>query len=167
MNEWITHHEDDYLNKALLFLVDINACWKYIFLISDLNMKAARELTGKILEIFFLNHIVCKVKECSSGSSVKNLTSTVCKELGVTCAPPVKETIEEMFILGFDQSIVSALLSEVSWYQGKKISMDAFCGYISDHEPSVSYMLSQKEYCRLMSIIEHRKENWYDEKEAV
>lgn len=167
MNEWITHHEDDYLNKALLFLVDMNACWKYIFLISDLNMKAARELTGKILEIFFLNHIVCKVKECSSGSSVKNLTSTVCKELGVTCAPPVKETIEEMFILGFDQSIVSALLSEVSWYEGKKISMDAFCGYISDHEPSVSYMLSQKEYCRLMSIIEHRKENWYDEKEAV
>lgn len=167
LNEWITHHEDDYLKRALLFLTDMNDCWKYIFLINSMNMKASRELTGKILEVFFLNHIICKVKECSSGSSVKSLANTVCKELGVICAPPVKETIEEMLTMGFDKTIVSALLSEVSWYQGKKIGMDAFCGCISDHEPSVSYMLSQKEYCRLMSIIEHRKENWYGEKEAV
>lgn len=145
----------------------MNDCWKYIFLINSMNMKASRELTGKILEVFFLNHIICKVKECSSGSSVKSLANTVCKELGVICAPPVKETIEEMLTMGFDKTIVSALLSEVSWYQGKKVGMDAFCGCISDHEPSVSYMLSQKEYCRLMSIIEHRKENWYGEKEAV
>ena len=58
LNQWLTRHEDDYLNRALLFLVDMNDCWKYIFLINDLNMKASRELTGKILEVFFLNHIL-------------------------------------------------------------------------------------------------------------
>ena len=68
---------------------------------------------------------------------------------------------------GFDKAIVSALLSEVSWYQGNKISMDALFGFIFNHELSVSYMLQQKEYCRLMSIVERRKENWYGEKEAV
>lgn len=167
LNEWITHHEDDYLNKALHFLADMNDYWKYIFLINDMNVKAAKELVGKVLEIFFMNHILCKVKECSSGSSVKSLANAVCNELSVSCALPVKETIEEMLIMGFDKAVVSALLSEISWYQGKKISMDAFCSYISEHEPSVSYMLPQKEYCRLMSIIEHRKESWYGEKEAV
>lgn len=167
LNEWITHHEDDYLNKALLFLADMNDCWKYIFLINNLNVRASRELTGKILEIFFQNYIICKVRECSSESSVKHRANTICKELGVICDSPVKETIEEMMTSGFDKAIVSALLSEVSWYQGKKISMDALFGFIFNHKLSVSYMLSQKEYCRLMSIIERRKENWYGEKQAV
>lgn len=167
LNEWITHHQDDYLNKSLLFLADMNDYWKYVFLINNLNVKASRELTGKILEVFFQDHIVCKVKECSSVSTIKNHVNTVCKELDINCDSPVKEAVEEMFVLGFDKAIVSAILSEVSWYQGKKISMDAFCGFISDHELSVSYMLPQKEYCRLMSIIKHRKENWYGEREAV
>ena len=167
LSEWVTHHEDDYLNKALLFLADMNDYWKYIFLINDLNVKASRELTGKILELFFQNHIICKVRECSLGSTVKSLTNTICKELGVVCDSPVKETIEDMMTSGFDKAIISALLSEVSWYQGKKISMDAFWGVISNHELSASYMLSQKEYCRLISIIERRKEKWYGEKEAI
>ena len=114
-----------------------------------MNMKASRELTGKILEIFFLNHIICKVKECSSGSSVKSLANTVCKELGVICASSVKETIEEMLPQGFDKTIVSALLSEVSWYQGKKIgstsiqqiAVDCDRDYHLNAEESISYGL--------------------------
>lgn len=30
LNEWITHHEDDYLKRALLFLTDMNDCWRYL-----------------------------------------------------------------------------------------------------------------------------------------
>lgn len=167
LNEWLTHHEDNYLNKALHFLADMNDYWKYIFLISSQNVKASRALTGKILEVFFMNNIICKVKECTSVSSVKSLASSACREVGVICDSSVKETIEEMLTLGFDKSIISALLSEFSWYYGKRVCMDAFLSFISDSEPSVRYMLPQNEYCKLVNLIELRKEIWYGEKETV
>lgn len=167
LSEWLTHHDEDYLKKALLFLVDMNDCWKYIFLINDQNLKASKELVGKLLTVFFRNHIICKVEEYIADSSIKNLASYICKEQGVICASHVKETIEELLIQGFEDAIVSALVSEVSWYCGKKISTNSFVGFISECEPSIRYMLPQKEYCRLMSIIEQRKENWYGEKEVV
>lgn len=167
MNEWLTHHDEDYLNKALLFMADMNDCWKYIFLIDNHNSKASKELTGKILSIFFRDHIICKVEESTEKCFDKNTVDLMCKEVGATCDVHVKEMVGKLLNQGFEDTVVSAFLSEASLYCGNKIDMKPFVDFITEGELSIRYMLSQKEYSRFMSIIEQKKEKRYDEKEAV
>lgn len=167
VNNWLTHHEEEYLNKALLFLIDMSDCWKYIFLVKDLNSKAARELVGKILSVFICNHISCKVKEEKEKNTCESRVNALCKEQGVICSPAVKELLRELLDQEFNESIVLALLSEMSWNDSKKNSMEAIANFINDRESVVRYMLSQREYDRLLAIIEKRKEHLYGEKEAV
>ena len=144
----------------------MNDDWKYVFLINQIS-TASKELAGKLLTCFFRNHIICKVEELTAPASVPNLVGSICKEQGVICAPPVKKLLEELLAQGFEATILSALVSEVSWYCGKRISLNAFVAFISEREPCIRYMLPQKEYCRLVSILEQQKERQDDEKEVV
>lgn len=166
MNSWLTHHEEKYLNKALLFLIDMSDCWKYIFLVDNHNSKAARELVGKILSVFFCDHIPCRVKEEPEKHSCKGRISALCKAQGVMCSPSVKEFLQELLDQEFNENIISALLSEMSWNTGNKISMDTLVNFKKNRESVVRYMLTQKEYNCLLAIIEKRK-HCYGEKEAV
>lgn len=165
MNNWLTHHDEEYLNKALLFLIDMSDHWKYIFLVDNQNAKVARELVDKILSVFFRDHIPCGVKE--EKYSWKGRVDSICKAQGVMCSPPVNEFLHELLEQEFSESIVAALLSEVSWNSGKKISMDMLADFTINRDPIVRYMLTQKEYSRLLSIVEKRKGHRYGEKQAV
>lgn len=166
MSGWLTHHDEQYLNKALLFLIDMSDCWKYIFFIDNQNTKAAKQLAGKILSSFFCDHIPCSVKEiekCSCKASVCEL----CKAQGIACSPAAKDFLQELLEQGFSESIIAAFFSEMSWRGCKKISMEQLTDLMNDRESVLRYMLTQKEYNRLLAILEKRKENWYGEKEAI
>lgn len=167
MSSWLTHHNEEYLNKALFFLIDMSECWKYIFLVDNQNAKAAKELVGKILSVFFWEYIPCVVKENTVRYSVKNRVNDLCKTQGVICSSSVKEFLQELIELEFSESVVMALLTEMSWSTGKKIGVDTFATFADNRCSAVSYMLTQKDYKRLLAVIDKRKENWYGEKEAV
>lgn len=167
MSSWLTHHGEEYLNKALLFLVDMSECWKYIFLVDNRNAKAARELVGKILSVFFCDCIPCVVKETNMKHSIKSRVNDLCKAQGVTCSSQVKDFLQELMELEFSETVVTALLTEMSWSTGKKISVDTLVNFPDSYCSTVSYMLTQKDYNRLLAMIDKRRENWYGEKETV
>lgn len=167
MNGWLTHHEEEYLNKALLFLIDMSEYWNYIFLIDNQNAKAARELVGKVLSVFYCDNIPCMVKEEKVQASVKSRVSAICKAQGVMCSPPVKEFFQELLEQGVNDNVVAALLSEMVWSFGKKLSMNSIADFVTNKESVIRYMLAQKEYNRFLAIVDKRKECWYGEKESV
>lgn len=167
MSSWLTHHDEEYLNKALLFLVDMSECWKCIFLVDNRNAKAARELAGKILSVFLCNRIPCVVKEANLNNSFKSRVNDLCKAQGVICSSQVKEFLQELMELEFSESVVTALLTEMSWSTGKKISVDTLVNLANIHSSAAGYMLTPKDYNRLLAVIDKRKEKWYGEKEAV
>lgn len=55
----------------------------------------------------------------------------------------------------------------MSWSTGKKIGVDTLATIVDNRCTAVSYMLTQKDYNRLLAVIDKRKEKWYGEKEAV
>lgn len=167
MSSWLTHHDEEYLNKALLFLIDMSEYWSYIFLVDNQNAKAARELVGKVLSVFYRDNIPCMVKEEKIQASAKARVSAICKAQGVMCSPPVKEFFQELLEQGFNENIIAALLSEMAWNARKKLSMNSLADFMSNRESVVRYMLTQKEYNRFLTFIEKRKERRYGEKEAV
>lgn len=83
------------------------------------------------------------------------------------CSPPVKEFFQELLEQGFKENIVAALLSEMAWSSGKKLSMNAIGDFMTNKESIIRYMLAQKDYNRFLMIVDKRKECWYGEKEAV
>ena len=167
MNSWLTHHDEEYLNKALLFLIDMSECWNYIFLVDNQNTKAARELVCKVLSVFYRHNIPCTVKEGKAQASVKARINTICKTQGVMCSPPVKEFFQELLEQGFHDNIVAALVREMAWSAGKKLSMNSIADFMPNQESVIRYLLAQKEYNRFLTIVEKKKECWYGEKEAV
>lgn len=168
LSGYLTHESEDYFDIALHFLVDMSDDWKYILLVDSTNFKAARGLTGHVLNVFVHDNIPCEVKEADAQPPYKSLVNVICKEQNVVCSPPVKELLQELLTQkAFDKDVVSALLRDVSWHCGQRISMSTLGEFFSKREPVVKYMLNEKEYNRLMTVVEQRKENWYGEKEAI
>ena len=93
--------------------------------------------------------------------------NALCKEEGVVCSTFVKEFLQELLEMEFDETIVSALLSEISRSAGKKISRNAIVNFGNNRESAIRYMMTPKEYERLLTSIQKRKEHWYDGKETV
>lgn len=167
LSDWLTHHDEDYFETSLLFLVDMSEHWKYIFLVENQNAKAAKELVSKILSVLYRDNVPCMVKEENVKSSNSGRISALCKEQSVMCSAPVKEFLRDLLEQGFNENVVAALLSEMTWSYGKKLSMNTLVDYTTDQESIVRYMVTQKEFDRLLATIEKRKEQWYGEKEAV
>ena len=59
LSSYLNHHDEDYLKKFILFLIDMSDCWKYIFMVDDQNARSARELVGKVLEFFIHVNLRC------------------------------------------------------------------------------------------------------------
>lgn len=167
LNAWLTHHDEDYLNIALLFLTDMNDCWKYVFLVSDQSEKAAKDLVGKVMTVFFQNSIPCKIVEGMADRTEGRRVDLICGKLGVDCSLNVRSAFTDFVKNGFGEAVVTALISEVSWSGGNRITLSALMDYISKGESSIRYMLSQKEYNRFINLVEQRKECWYGEREAI
>lgn len=167
MNSWLTHHEEEYLQKALLFLVDMSEWWKYIFIIDDGNPKAARALAGQILSVFLSERILCRIREIRKEYSIDRVSS-LCRAQGMVCASQAKEFFRDVLDQGFGESVITALLVETSRTSGKKISMDTIAGFTDNHGSVIRYLLTQKEFHRLVEIFEKRKEEYrYGGKESV
>ena len=67
----------------------------------------------------------------------------------------------------FSESVITAILTEMSWRTGKKINADTLFNCTDNQFSAVSYMLSQKDYNRFLAIFDKCRESWYGEKEAV
>lgn len=167
LSNYLSHDQDHYLDIALQFLADMSDFWKYIFLVDNKNSRAAKELVGTVLTVL-LRDISCEVKEDESERSSKSLVDTICREQSITCVPSVKQFFQEMLDREtFSIDVIVALLRDISRNCGVRIRMHTLSSYFEKGTSVVKYMLTEKQYDRLMNSFEHRKENEYDEKEAV
>lgn len=167
LSQWLMHHDEEYFTKALLFLLDMSECWKYVFLLDNQNAKAAQKLVSKVLCAFFQDHIPCEVMTKNDIVFDRNRITVLCKEQEVMCSASAMELLREVLNQGFGENIVSALLFEVSRKFGRRIGARAIAECSLDCESVIHYMLNPAEYDRLNALIEKRKEVWNGEKEAV
>lgn len=167
LSSYLNHHEEDYLKKFILFLIDMSDYWKYIFIVDDQNARSARELVGKVLEFFIHDNLSCRVSEEKEKPPVTDLVNAICKERGITCTLQVKRILRRMLDQNFSSELITALLTEISWYSDKCINKDTLETFLSGQDSAFRYMLTQKEFNRLMSFFYCRKEKTDEEKEAI
>lgn len=167
LSSYLNHHEEDYLKKFILFLIDMSDYWKYIFTVDDQNARSARELIGKVLKFFIHDNLRCSVSEKKEKTPIGDLVSEICKERGITCTLQVKRILRRMLDQNFSSELITALLTEISWYSDKCINKNMLETFLSEPDSTIRYMLTQKEFNRLMSFWECRKENRDEEKEAI
>lgn len=167
LSNWVGHHDEAYLNAALLFMVDMNDCWKYIFLIDSLNAKASREMVCKVLTVFARERILCKVNEPVEKDSSKRRINAICNEQGIACSSAVTELLEDLMEEKFDESIISAILVEAFQNSGNKIEMSLITDLHSGNNSVIRYMLTPKDYGRFIDIIGRHKEKRNEKSEEI
>ncbi|WP_296116825.1 hypothetical protein [uncultured Eubacterium sp.] len=167
LSSYLNHYEEDYLKKLILFLIDMSDCWKYIFIVDDQNARSARELVGKVLTFFIHDNLRCSVSEKKEKTPVGDPVSEICRECGITCTLQVKRILRRMLDQNFSSELITALLTEMSWYSDKCINKDMLENFLSGSDSMLRYMLTQKEFNRLMSFFKCRKESRDGEKEAI
>ena len=59
----------------------------------------------------------------------------------------------------FSSELITALLTEISWYTDKCINKDMLETFLSGQDSTLRYMLTQKEFNRLLSFFERRSQN--------
>ena len=147
------------MKKFILFLIDMSDCWKYIFIVDDQNARSARELVGKVLKFFIHDNLRCSVSEKKEKTPVGDLVSEICRERGITCTLQVKRILRRMLDQNFSSELITALLTEISWYTDKCINKDMLETFLSGQDFTLRYMLTQKEFNRLLSFFERRSQN--------
>lgn len=167
LSSYLNHHEEEYLKKFILFLIDMSDCWKYIFIVDDQNARSARELVGKVLKFFIHNNLRCSVSEKKEKTPVGDPESEICRKRGITCTLQVKRILCHMLDQNFSSELITALLTEISWHSDKCINKDMLETFLSRPDSAIRYMLTQKEFNRLMSCFKYRKEKTDGEKEAI
>ena len=167
LDRWLTHRNEEYFNIALLFLIDMSDCWKYIFLVDDKNLKVAKELVGKVMSFFIRNNITCKVIEENKRLSDMEQVNKICKEQGITYSSLVCEFLQNLINNHFSEVIISSLITEISWYYGKRINMDIIRTFLTSTNSSLRFMVPQKEFDKLILCIEQQKEKENEEKKAI
>lgn len=167
ISSYLSHHNEDYFNKSLLFLIDMSEYWKYIFLVNNQNSKHVRELVGKVLSVFIPNNISCEVIRSFDERDKKRKVDDICTGKNVVCSAHVKELLQELFAQDFSEDIISSFLVDIAWHCGKRIDWSALYNYIHSSDSIVQYMLTQKEYIQLVNTVEHWSETINAEKEAI
>ena len=167
LSSYLNHHDEDYLKKFILFLIDMSDCWKYIFMVDDQNARSARELVGKVLEFFIHDNLRCRVSEEKEEKPAADLVDVICKERGISCTLQVKRMLCSMLDQNFSSEQITALLTEISWYSDKCINKDTVETFLSGQDSAFRYMLTQKEFNRLVAFFECRKEKTDEENEAI
>lgn len=167
LSAYLNHHEEDYMEKILFFLIDMSGFWKYIFLVDDQNPKAARELAGKVLMHFTLDNLPCRVIETKEKISAIEYINMTCKERNIRCSSSVKEFFQDLLKQNFSKEMVSALIMDISWQHGKLINEDILETALSNQNSLIYYMLTPKEFSRFRTFVEHRKEKWNGEKKEI
>lgn len=168
LSAYITHEREDYFDKALYFLADMNEEWNYIFFVDNAKYKSARDLVAHVLNVFLCANIPCQVVGVEEKKSILNIVKSVCSEQNVDFAPTVEALLCDLMTQGVcNENIVTALIRDVGWNYGARISMSMLFDFLSNRDSVIKYMLTEKEYNSLVTFVEKWKECDYGEKEAV
>lgn len=170
LSAYITHEREEYFDKALYFLADMNEDWKYIFFIDADNTKhkPVRDLVTHVLDVFLKAKVPCQVVEVEEKKTFREIVKSVCSEQNTDFDPTVETLLCELMTHGVcNEKIVTALIRDVAWSHGPRISMSMLFDFLSNQDSVIKYMLAEKEYNRLVGFVGNWKECDYGEKEAV
>lgn len=169
LSDYLTHENEAYFTITLQFLADMSDTWKYILLVDSGNSRQASALIGRILSIFVQNNIPCEVKEAVAAPPGKNLADAICVEQNLICSRPVIALMQQLLDQRFSEKIVRTLLRDISWHCGQKICWLSIHTFFSKSPSSsiVRYVLPEKEYERLLAVIQQQREQHYGEKETI
>lgn len=168
LSAYITHEREDYFDKVLYFLADMNEDWKYIFFVDNEKYKPARDLVAHMLNVFLCANVPCQVIEAEEETAHRHIVRSICAEQKIVCDPAVENLFQDLMEQGVcNENIVTALIRDAGWSCGSRITMSKFLDYLSNRISVLNYMLTEKEYNRLVSFAEKWKECEHGEKEAV
>lgn len=168
LSSYISHEKEGYFDKVLYFLADMNADWKYIFFVDNAKYKPARDLVAHVLSVFLYANIPCQFIEAKEKESFQNIVKSVCTEQNTDFDPAVEALLCELIAQGVcNEDIVTALIRDIGWNYGPQISMSILFDFLSNQDSVLKYMLTEKEYNRLVGVVKSWKERDYGAKEAV
>ena len=169
LSEYLTHEDEAYFTITLQFLADMSDTWKYILLVDSTNRRQASAMIDRILSLFVQNNIPCEVKEAVAVPPDRSPVSDICAELNVVCSRPVATLMQRLLDQGFSEKVIRTLLRDISWHSGQKICWLAIDPLFSENATSsiVRYVLPEKEYERLLAVIQQQRKQHYGEKETI
>lgn len=170
LSAYIAHEREEYFDKILYFLADMNEEWKYIFFIDANNAKykPARELVARVLDVFLRTNIPCQVMEMEDRKSVRDIVRSVCSEQNSDFDLAVEDLLCELLTQGVcNENIVTALIKVIGWNYGPHISESLLFDFLTNRGSILRYMVTEKEYSRLVGFVEKWREHDHGEKEAV
>lgn len=167
LSAYLTHEKEHFFDMTMYFLADMGDFWRYVFLVDNANDKAAKAMVSRMLSIL-LRQLSCEVWEVDAITSRRKLIETICKEQGVECSASLNKLLQEVLDIDkVDVGIVAALLRNASASLGSRIERRELSSFFKSEDNLIKYMLSEKQYSRLMSILERSNESVHEEKEAV
>lgn len=158
LSSYLNHCDDHYFKLILYFLMDMNETWKYIFLIDNKNEKSARELVSKLLELFIIDNIPCKVIEERKEKNMKKIVHSICEAKGMRCTDSVIFFFIDLLCHHFSEEAVSQLITIISWNSNKCVNMRLIDKLVSNPNSMIRYMLNKRELDELNQVIESNKE---------
>lgn len=169
LSDYLSHENEAYFTITLQFLADMSDTWRYILLVDSTNRRQASALIDRILSIFVQNNIPCEVKETVAAPPNKSMVDTICDEQNVVCSQPVAALMQQLLDQGFSEKVIRTLLRDISWHFGQKICWLVIDTFFNKNAKSsiVRYVLPEKEYNRLLAIIQQQREQHYGEKETI
>lgn len=170
LSAYVAHEREDFFNKAVYFLADMSDEWKYIFFVDvdHAKYKPARDLVAHVLNIFLCANIPCQVIEAEEKEPFRNIVKSVCTEQNADFDPTVEALLCDLMTQGIcNERIISALIRDANWNYGSRISVGMLFDFLSNRDSVLKYMLTEKEYNRLIGFVEKWREHDHGEKEAV
>lgn len=152
---YLKHENDNYFDITLKFLYDMNAFWKYIFIVNSSNVKASLEITRTILNI-----IHCGVIDKIAVETYENkkYVSDICRNKGINCSEEVLSFWGKMI----DDDLISR---DTVYYVVQEMSMrskitpafldaDDLKNYLFDKTTSFKYMMTSDQYNKIIEAFE-------------
>lgn len=158
LSSYLNHCDEHYFKLILYFLMDMNETWKYIFLIDNKNEKSARELVSKLLELFIIDNIPCKVIEERKEKNMIKIVHSICKAKGMRCTDSVIFFFVDLLCHHFSEEAVSQLITIISWNSNECVNMKLIDKLVSNPNSMIRYMLNKRELDELNQVIESNKE---------
>lgn len=121
-----------------------------------------------MLNVFLCANIPCQVIEDEEKTAHRHVVRSIFTEQKIVCDSAVESLFQNLMEQSVcNKNIVAALIRDTGWSCGSRITLSKFFDYLSNRISVLNYLLTEKEYNRLVSFIENWKECDHGEKEAV
>lgn len=158
ISNYLNHDTEHYFRITLEFLIDMNYCWKYIFLVDNKNITAEKAIVSTALNIL-LRDVTCEVKEYPSLCE-HDLIDEICKEKKIFCSAPVKNLLSDIMDEKiYTSEIISAFITDISGCCGYRITMKTIKAFFQKRDSVIKYILAPKQYNHLVSVCQKGKED--------